>query len=86
MASFSFYIVRDKSGLCRNSSKIGKKSLFDSEMYLRILRFQKNAVHSTIQRKSFTINSHDASEHSCITQVFYLRWIGLSSEYHIKLF
>lgn len=24
-ASFSFYIVRDKSGLCRNSSKIGKK-------------------------------------------------------------
>ena len=44
MASFSFYIVRDKSGLCRNSSKIGKKSLFDSEMYLRILRFQKNAV------------------------------------------
>ena len=71
MAPFSFYIVRDKSGLCRNSSKIGKKkSLFDSEMYLRILRFQKNAVHSTIQRKSFTINSHDASEHKVALHKF----------------
>ena len=76
MAPFSFYIVRDKSGLCRNSSKIGKKSLFDSEMYLRILRFQKNAVHSTIQRKSFTINSHDASEHKVALHKFSI-WDGL---------
>ena len=65
-----FILLEIKVGYVETVQRLVKKSLFDSEMYLRILRFQKNAVHSTIQRKSFTINSHDASEHKVALHKF----------------